>query len=139
MKSWLAIALVLVASRGLLAATNLVHRSCAIHPESARKLLHVAMGLTLAACPWIFGASAWPVLVLCAIFIGLLAARCYSPSLHCHVADVVYGVERRSRGELYFPIAVAALALVARGRPLFFTVPVLVLALADTAAAVVGS
>ena len=62
----------LVASRGALWVVGRFERW--VTPEMLRKLLHVAMGVILCPLPWAFE-SAWPVIALCGIYVGLLAAR----------------------------------------------------------------
>jgi phytol kinase len=54
------------------------------------------------------------------------------------VGTVLTGVSRPSLGEICFPIAVALLWLLSRGDKLLFAVPMLILTLADTVAALVG-
>jgi hypothetical protein len=73
------------------------------------------------------------VLVLAASMSGLFALGArfgFLPSLH--------SVERRTRGSEYYPIAVFLLFLVARDRPAIYLAAVLVLAVADAFAAMVG-
>ncbi|MDB4948636.1 MAG: hypothetical protein JWM27_1285 [Gemmatimonadetes bacterium] len=102
-------------------------------PEWTRKLVHVGGGLAVAPIPWLFG-SAWTVLALGAAFAGILWGTRRVGWLRS-----VHGVARRSEGGIYFPVSVCALYLLAHGRPLFFLVSLLVLVVADTAAALVGS
>ena len=58
--------------------------------------------------------------------------------LGCGFGDVIHGVGRESLGEVYFPLATGVLFVLAEGNPLLFCLPVLILALADAAAALVG-
>src|SRR4051812_41347520 len=131
MRDVLMILAFLVASRG---ALWIVCRfeACAA-PELSRKLLHVAMGVILCPLPWVFS-STWPVVALCAIYIGLLAARRYLVALDNHVSGILDGVGRRSLGEFLFPVTVAALFVAARGGRGAYLIPVLVLAFAGAAA-----
>lgn len=105
--------------------------------EFSRKLLHVAMGLILCPLPWLF-ADFWPVALLSGTYIALLIARRYLVALDNHVAGVIDGVGRKSVGEFLFPITVAILFLLARHDRTAYLAPMLVLTLADAAAAVVG-
>jgi phytol kinase len=54
------------------------------------------------------------------------------------VLPSVHGVERRSSGALLYPVALGLLALLSGGRAVLFEAPLLVLAFADAAAAMVG-
>ncbi len=108
------------------------------NPELVRKLLHVGMGLVTLSLPWLF-ATAWPVLLLAVAFAVGLAAIRVSRFLHNHLGGTIDGVDRQSLGEIYFPLAVALVFLLSNGDPLLFWVPMLILTLADAAAALVGS
>ena len=106
-------------------------------PELSRKLLHVAMGLILCPLPWLF--VRWgPVALLCAVYVGLLIARRYLAALDNHVGPVIDGVGRKSVGEFLFPITVAIVFWLAGTDRAAYLAPVLILTLADAAAAVVG-
>jgi phytol kinase len=108
------------------------------HPELVRKLLHIGMGLTALTFPWLF-TSPWPVLLLAAITVpGLLLFRRVK-TLKRQLGGVIDGVERtESLGEIYFPLGVAALFLLSGGEPLRYSIPLLLLALGDAVAALVG-
>jgi dolichol kinase len=127
-----AVLLVAVVCASILVLAEVLHRAFALEPEWTRKLAHVLMGLTAAAFPWLFREPR-SVLLLCALFAGVLgASRALSglPSIH--------RVGRRTEGALWFPVAVAWVFLAARGRVDLYVPPMLLLALADPAAAVVG-
>jgi phytol kinase len=69
--------------------------------------------------------------------LGLLAVKGI-PALRCRVGGVVDRVDRKSHGDLYFVSATGLLFLIAGGDPLLFSVPMLILTFADSAAALVG-
>ncbi len=105
--------------------------------ELVRKLLHVGMGLVTLSLPWLF-VTAWPVLLLAVAFaVGLPAIRAFR-SLQHHLGGIIDGVDRRSLGELYFPLSVALVFLLSGGDAMLFCIPMLILTLADTAAALIG-
>jgi dolichol kinase len=127
-----AVLAVMAVCTGILVLAEALHRALALEPEWTRKLAHVLMGLTAAAFPWVFRDSR-SVLLVCAVFAAVLgASRALSglPSIH--------RVGRRTEGALWFPLAVAWVFVAARGRSDLYVTPMLVLALADPAAAVVG-
>jgi len=131
------VAIVLVLLGSLLGALRLVQIKWAPHPELVRKLLHVAMGLVTLTFPWLFD-SPWPVVSLAVMAAGgMLAVRRFA-ALRSGVGSVVHGVERESGGEIYFPLAVAAVFYLSRGDPVLYTIPVLLLTLADALAALIG-
>lgn len=144
MNPWLGMALVVGALAGLMSALRLYQKTCAPSPEWVRKLLHMGMGLVVLSFPWLFDRS-WPVVVLAGVTsLGLLAVRVVK-GLRDRVGDVIGGVARESLGEIYFPIAVATLFVLTlheeqpfERRALLYCIPILVLALADALAALVG-
>ena len=115
----------------------LAQRRFALHPELSRKFVHVALGGVAAALPWIFD-DVWPVALLCTLaFAGLLAVK-WSPALRTTAGPLLHAVKRQSYGDLCFPVAVFLLFAIAHDEPVFYLVPMLLLALADAAAALVG-
>jgi len=100
--------------------------------EWTRKLVHCGGGVASLAIPLVIE-SHWVVLVLAA---GMGAVFLISrglgwlPSLHA--------VERRTRGVEYYPVSVYVLFLLTPGRPWMYVSCLLVLALADALAALVG-
>lgn len=144
MNPWLGMALVggiLVALMGLL---RLWQALASPHPELVRKGLHAGMGLVTLTFPWVFD-SPWPVLSLAALSVVGLSALRVVQGLKKGLGGVISGVARESLGEIYFPAAVALLFALflrekARGEAsvVLYCVPVLLLTLADAAAALVG-
>lgn len=101
--------------------------------EWTRKLVHFGGGLIAAAFPWLF-AWHWTVLVLGSLFFLILWG-----TRRLGLLQSVHGVERRSEGGLYYPIAIYALFVIAQGRPVFYLIAILVLVVSDTMAALLGS
>ena len=137
MNPWLGILLVLVVLGAAFIVLHLLEKTVSPHPEILRKLMHVFMGLVAATFPWLFD-QAWPVLVLAGgSLVALILVRSGS-SLTRSVKGVLHGVERASWGELLFPVSVAFVFVLAEGDPLFYSVPILILTLADAVAALIG-
>ncbi len=133
--SWLGMGLVLAVFAALTSALR--RRRWSKRAEIRRKLLHTGMGLLTVTFPWLFGAT-WPVLFLAAAFVLGLSALRISPFLRSHFGGVIDGVSRPSVGELCFPLAVGLLYPLSAGDPLTFCIPMLILSLADPAAALIG-
>ena len=117
----------------LLMTAAFVLRRRGMSAEGTRKLMHVGMGLATLTFPWLFQES-WPVLVLTGGFVFIMLALRFIPGLR----GVVCGVSRVSLGEVYFPLAVGGLFVLTQGRPVEYVIPILVLTLADAAAALTG-
>ncbi len=135
---WLGMGLVGMVFAGLMVGLREYRRSRATDPELIRKLLHVGMGLVTLTLPWLFVAT-WPVLLLATAFTCFLIALRFSPALRRLLGGVIDGVARDSLGEICFPVAVGVAFLLSAGDPILFSIPMLLLALADAAAALVGA
>lgn len=134
---WLGMLLVMAVLAGVMTALKLLGPRLGLHPETSRKSAHILMGLVTLSFPWLFR-EAWPVLLLALLAVaGLAATRLLAP-LRQRFGGVLHGVERQSLGEVYFPLAVAALFLLSSGNRLLYTIPLLTLTLADAVAALVG-
>lgn len=134
----LGMALALAALVVLMGMLSLYGRRRPLDPELSRKLFHAGGGLVALAFPLLF-ADAWPVLALAALTGTGLHALKRVRALRDGPGAVLYAVGRSSHGELYFPLSVALLFLLARGDALSYEVPLLILTLADPVAALVGA
>jgi phytol kinase len=150
---WLGIVLVLTALGCLMGGLRLYQRLAQPHPEVLRKILHVGMGLVTLSFPWLFDRF-WPVLVLAVLSVALLGSLRLFSALKRSLGSVVSGVARASLGDIYFPVAVTVLFLLFLNGPgtpsdshtladfdrraILYCVPLLLLTLADAAAALVG-
>lgn len=135
MSPWLGILLVLTALGLLMGVTQLLRRR--MSPELSRKAVHIGMGLVCLSFPWVFREN-WPVFLLAVLAIGGLAATRFVPFLQRSIGGVLGGVERRSLGEFYFPLAVATVFALANGNTLLYLIPVLTLTVADSVGALIG-
>ncbi len=125
-------ALLALGFAGVVAGTELWYRRCRPPVEWTRKTLHVAFGLAAAALPWVLR-SHWTFLVLAGVIASVLAwarRRRLLPSL--------FDVERQSYGEIYFPLGLYLLFLVAAGHRVFYLVSLIMLVICDALAAVLG-
>jgi phytol kinase len=134
---WIGAAMIVGALAAMLGGLEALRRRFAVHPEITRKTAHVGLGLVALSFPALFD-NVWPVAAIGLVVVSALAAIRWIPFVGAVAGKVVHGVERRSAGELYFPIAATALFAVTGGDPLLFGIPILTLTLADAIAAVVG-
>jgi dolichol kinase len=117
-------------------------------PEVRRKIVHVGLGFSVLTLPLLFDTVA-SVLLLCAASIAILLAARFNPRL----GAALHGVGRSSYGEIYFALSVAVLFVlqavgeraglsamqIGADRSVFFIVPIAVMTLSDTAAALAGT
>jgi phytol kinase len=135
---WFGISFVLIVLISLMAGLRWYKRRYSPHPELLRKLLHISMGLVALTFPWLFH-ERWPVLLLAAVTIPLMVALRRSARLKAQLGGVIDGVKREeSLGEIYFPVGIAGLFILSGGEPLRYTIPILLLTLADAVAALIG-
>jgi phytol kinase len=120
---------------GVMAVVKVLGRSFAIGNEAQRKLIHVATGLFAVLLPVIFH-DKWPIVVLVVLSLAVMLAL-RSPKLS--LGTTLHGVKRDSYGEIYLVLSVGFLAMrIEGGNLVFYVLPLLVLTLADAAAALVG-
>jgi len=103
------------------------------NPEHTRKLVHLGGGIACLFFPFLVE-SPWVVLGMSLPLTALFVAGSrfgFLKSLH--------GVERRSRGAEYYPLSVFLVFLMTLGRPWLYLAAVLVLAVGDAFAALIGS
>jgi phytol kinase len=130
--------IVIAALGGCFASLRLLEKRFSPHPEILRKLMHVAMGLVASTFPWLFD-RIWPVVALAGTsFFVLLVVRSGVIAAMRSLQGVLHGIERVSWGELLFPVSVAFVFVLADGNALLYTVPILILTLADAIAALIG-
>ncbi len=134
---WMGMGFVIVLFAALMSGLRAYRHWSSPDPEVLRKLLHIGMGLVTLSFPCLFAAS-WPVLLLTVVFTLLLALLRVSPAMQRLLGGVIDGVRRDSMGEIYFPLAVGMVFLLSAGEPVTFCIPILILALADAAAALIG-
>ena len=121
-----------------LAVLRLYQRHSRPSPEIVRKVFHLGGGLLGLMLPWLFD-DVRPVLVLALAFAALFAALRLVPTLARGPGQVLSRVKRNTIGEFWFLASLCLLFWLAHGDRLLYGVPVLVLAVADTFAALVGA
>ncbi len=99
--------------------------------------MHIGMGLFALSFPLLF-TTVWQAVMLCAAAVGLLCAVRRVAWLRAQFGAVLGQVQRCSHGELYFALGITALFCFARHSLLLYAIPLLILTLADAAAALAG-
>lgn len=106
--------------------------------ELQRKMIHIATGLTALSLP-LFFSNPLPVAVLMATAIVIMLAMRHPAVAKRGYAAALHGVKRTSYGEILLALAVAILFFRAGDEPVLFVLPILILTLSDSAAALVGT
>lgn len=133
-----AMAAVLACALAMLFILRLYRKWRGAEGEWVRKLAHIGTGLISISLPWIFS-NRVPIFIICGASIALLLAIRYLPLIRNRLSGVLDDVGRESWGEIYFPVSVALLYQFAQGSKLLYAVPLVVLTLADTVAALTGA
>ena len=134
---WLAIPAMLAGMVLLLAVLRVWQVLAHPHPELVRKLFHLGGGLLALPLPWLFS-SPLPVVVLGASSFALFILLRTLPVLKAGPGQVLAAVQRNTVGEYCFILSLLVLFIWARDNPLLYGVPLLILAIADAFAALVG-
>lgn len=134
---WFSMGLVLLTLGSLILGLREYQKRYSPHPELVRKFLHIGMGLVTLSFPWLF-TSPLPVILLASLSVALLVSIQGFKPLQKRLGSVTHGVKRESLGEVYFPLSVALLFVLSDRNVIFFGIPMLILALADAVAALIG-
>ena len=133
---WIGVGLVIATFGALLAIFSII--APLLQPEVLRKGLHMSMGLTTLSFPWLFD-TPWPVVIVAgASAIAFLGFRARFV-LFRRLANAMHGIKRVSVGEYCFVGATCIVFALAPDDPVLYCIPMLLLTLADSAAALVGT
>jgi phytol kinase len=105
--------------------------------ETIRKLFHLGGGAVALALPWLFDAV-WPVVMLFVASMVIFVALRVVPVLREGPGQVLHAVPRKSVGEFWFMLGVMAIYAIAGDDVVVYSIGILILAVADMAAALVG-
>jgi phytol kinase len=124
----------LFSAMGMLSRVNGSH---IIVRELKRKALHVCVGLMALSFP-LFLNQTWMIITAIGLVVAWLVAVRQVPTLRRHFGSVLHEVRRESLGEIYYAFSIGGLLLLTQNEPILFVIPMLILALADASAAVIG-
>ncbi len=134
---WLGLLAVATVFALLLGTLTLIQRLGRLQAELVRKLFHLGSGALALTLPWLFR-DLWPVLLLGAASLLALMMLRVVPVLRTGPGQVLLGVPRSSSGEFWFVVGVVLVFAIARDSVVIYSIGILILAVADTAAALVG-
>lgn len=123
-----------IASFGIIFIIDEIWRILANPPvEWTRKFVHMSCGIIIACFQWIF-ISAWPVYLF-----GLLIISVMIASRIFHWFQFIYGIQRKSLGDIYYLISVVMLFPLSYDHPTFYFISILTLTVSDALAAIFGT
>ena len=123
---------------GVIAAVRYAGERFGWHAEVSRKTIHVAIGLYAMALPLLFD-TRLPVVVLLLIALALMGWLRLPQVRTTGLGKAIHAVERRSLGDIWLALAIGFVFLQAEGEYIFYALPLAIITLSDTAAALTGS
>jgi phytol kinase len=138
MTPWFGIIIVLGCLGGLLLVCQFTVSHFSLSPELSRKSIHIGMGIICSCFPLLF-TEIWPVFLLASVAVLSLVAVRSNPALRTSIGSSLHRIKRFSLGEIYFPLAVAIVWFISIDTPLYYSMSILVLTLADALAALIGT
>lgn len=135
MENQIALTLIyLIAIILLLVFTELIYRRLGLKGEVTRKIAHFTATLSTVTFPYLFS-DHWYVLVLAAIFFVILFV-----SRHGTQLKSIHDISRKSIGSYLLPVAIYITFYISfkTGNRFYFILPVLILAISDPAAGILG-
>lgn len=109
-------------------------------PELSRKIIHVTLGLTVLSFPYVFESHITVIILGILSFLALFSLRKIS-YLKEKFGEGLFGIERKSYGEIYFIISVVSIFSLYRIMNLnviHYLIPIATLTFADSTAALIG-
>jgi uncharacterized protein (TIGR00297 family) len=130
---WTLFAVLLAAIGFFITAAEYLRKRFNGSPEITRKLVHILTGLLIFFAPELF-VSGIPAVTLAVIFIVVNYA-----AIRFGLLKGMHGTNRQSYGTVYYPLSFLILVLLFwDGAPVIISISILILALSDAAAAIVG-
>ena len=126
----MSLALVGALFMGLCVGVEILARRVRLSPELVRKLAHMSSAVLAAFLPLVLSFTQIAAL-------GIAFALVMAVSVRLQIFSSIHGVSRRTYGEVFFPLGIAALAILCPSA-LPFAYGVLVLGLGDGLASLVG-
>ena len=106
-------------------------------PEIRRKILHIGGGVGALIFPLIFN-NRLHVILLSMFVIFILVILRFVPKAQYGITRVLKTEDRRTYGDIYFPLSILILWILAGDDKILYYVPVLILMFSDATAALAG-
>jgi dolichol kinase len=114
--------------------TDILHHKFGVKAETTRKIVHICTGMIALSFP-VYLTEFWQAAVLCISFLGLL----FVCERFCWLQSIT-GIKRKSCGSWLFALVVLFCFWIQwkTGNLRYYFIPLLILSLADPAAAIIG-
>ncbi len=130
---WLHSILLILSIFGVIGVSEILRKIFHFDPEITRKIIHIVVGIVVFPAPIIFSSSA-PVILIALFFIAVNFL-----SLRLKIFKGMDLVARQTYGTVYYPLAFLILVIAFWEKfPALISIPMLILALGDAFASIVG-
>ncbi len=130
---WTTFGLFFLALLMLIGIAEFIRRRQNWPAEATRKIVHIMTGVLVATTPFVLD-SMWPMVIL-----GVVFALFDYLAIRFHFFTAMHGTKRKSYGTVFYPLSFVFLVLVLwNGQKLVFVTSMLIMAVADAVAAIVG-
>ncbi len=130
---WVIFVLIFVGLGSFIGIAEFIRKKLNWSPEVTRKLVHIATGVLIFFAPRLFSSG------IPAILLGLVFSLVNFAAVRFGLLKGIHGTNRRSYGTVYYPLSFLILVLLFWDSvPQIISISILVLALSDAAAAIVG-
>ena len=130
---WIFLTFFLIALLALIGIAEIIRRIMHWSTEATRKLVHILVGVLVATTPFVLH-SIWPMIILGVAFAGLDYF-----AIRYNLFKMMHGTKRRTYGTVFYPISFIILtATLWDNNKLILVASMLIMALADATAAIVG-
>ena len=116
----------------LFISVELFYRKFKPKPETTRKFIHFFSGIIAIFFPFLFH------YVSSIIFMGILFTIILYIAKRTEILTSATDVDRKTMGEVYFPISIMLLFILAHQHPVLYIISVLMLAISDPVGAIIG-
>jgi dolichol kinase len=123
---------------GAIAAIRWIGQRHGWGPEVSRKSVHVAIGLYAMLLPVIFQ-QVWPVVALLIVALGIMVWLRLPGVRTGGLGATIHSVQRSSWGDIWLALAIGFVFLRSEGEYILFGLPMAIITLSDSAAALTGS
>jgi len=134
---WLSMAIVAAVLLVLVVVLRILQLRTELAAESIRKLFHIGSAAAALTLPWLFS-SVLPVLGLGAVSVIAFIMLRIVPVAREGPGQVLQAVPRQTMGEFWFILGVVTIFAITGDDIVVYTIGILILAVADSAAAIVG-
>lgn len=133
---WFKVIIISVILILILGILYLIDKKVKISSEIQRKAFHIMMGTIISIVPFIL--TKFTSVLLLGIICTISMELCKIPRLKNTIGKPLYGVKRKSKGEIFFAISMIVIFYLSKGEKILYTLSMLILTYSDSLSAIIG-